>query len=222
MASRIPVYFVPGLASSHLIFEHIRLPEDVFECIYLTWDLPEKGESLKDYAKRYCRHILHDNPVLIGCSFGGLMVQEMKEFVNPRRVIIISSAKSCREYPRRFKVAKYTKLYKLLPISLLVNIDHLAKYRFNKYINQRLELYHKYLGVREKDYWYWAIDQVINWQRKKSDPDVIHIHGAEDEIFPARYITNYIPVPGGTHIMIITKAKWLSENLPKLILDGKL
>lgn len=219
--TKIPVYFVPGLASSHLIFEFIKLPEDRFESVYLSWDVPLPGESLEAYARRYCRHIVHENPVLIGCSFGGLLVQEMKAFVNPRRVIIISSAKSYLEYPRRFRVARATGLHKLMPVSLLVNIDRLHKYKFNRWINQRLKLYHKYLGVKDKSYWYWAIEQVIMWKRRDPDPEVIHIHGTEDEVFPARYIKNFIPLPGGTHIMIINRYKWLNERLPGLILNGK-
>lgn len=219
---RIPVYFVPGLAASHLIFEHIHLPEDKFECVYLSWDVPKKGESLRDYAKRYCRHVVHKNPVLIGCSFGGLLVQEMKQFVDPRRIIIISSAKSYLEYPRRFRLAKATGLYKLVPVSILVNIDRFVNYKFNRWINERLKLYNKYLGVKDKSYWYWAIEKVIKWDRKTPDPDVIHVHGTADEIFPAKYIRNYIPLPGGTHIMVINRAKWLSEKLPALILDGRL
>ena len=49
--------------------------------------------------------------------------------------------------------------------------------------------------------------------------NVIHIHGDKDPIFPIRRIKNCIVVPGGTHIMLITKFKWLNTNLP-IIFDG--
>ena len=65
------MYFMPGLAASPTIFENIRLPEDRFETIFLEWFLPEDDEPLADYAKRMAKHIKHENPVLVGVSFGG-------------------------------------------------------------------------------------------------------------------------------------------------------
>ena len=63
--SKIPVYLMPGLASSAAIFERIVLPEDVFEIHLLEWEIPLDNESLTDYAKRIATEIKHENPVLI-------------------------------------------------------------------------------------------------------------------------------------------------------------
>lgn len=215
---KIPVYFMPGLAASSLIFENIKLPEDQFEMILLDWENPHKNETLLDYAKRICKKIKHDNPVLIGVSFGGILVQEMAQFVNARKVIIISSAKSNTEFPRRMRFAKVTQAYKLLPLNLIKFIEKLTAYSFSDKVSKRLKLYEKYLSMRDKDYLAWAIKNVILWDRKVADKNVIHIHGDADEVFPPQYIKNFIPVPGGTHIMIIDKYKWMNENLPAIIL----
>ena len=40
--------------------------------------------------------------------------------------------------------------------------------------------------------------------------NVIHIHGNKDEIFPIKYIKNCIVIEGGTHVMILNKAKRIS------------
>jgi hypothetical protein len=156
---------------------------------------------------------------LIGVSFGGILVQEMKKYIEVRKTIIISSVKSNLEFPRRMKMAKSTKAYKLIPLNLLLNIENLAKFSFGKKINQRIELYEKFLSVRDKHYLDWAIEQVVLWDRTVVDEKVIHIHGDADDVFPIKYITNCIVVKGGTHIMILNKFKWLNENLPKLILE---
>jgi hypothetical protein len=157
---------------------------------------------------------------LIGVSFGGILVQEMKKFLKPQKVIIISSVKSNTEFPRRFKVAKTTKAYKLIPTTLFENIGMLVKFSFgSSIVKQRLALYEKFLAVRDKRYLDWAIEQIINWDRKEIDEEIIHIHGDADEVFPAKNIKIFIPVKGGTHIMILSKYKWLNENLPKIILE---
>ncbi len=217
--SKIPVYFMPGLAASSAIFENIKLPEDQFEMILLDWEIPKTNESLHDYAKRVSKKVVLDQPVLVGVSFGGILIQEMAQFVNPRKIIIISSAKSNLEFPRRMKFAKMTHVYKLLPLNLINYIEKLTKFSFSDKIGNRLKLYEKYLSMRDKNYLAWAIKNVILWDRKIADPKVIHIHGDADEVFPPQYIKNYIPVKGGTHIMIINKYKWLNEMLPTIILD---
>ena len=211
---------MPGLAASPTIFERIQLPNDLFEMHLLEWEIPLEHESLTAYAKRMAQKVTHENPVLIGVSFGGILVQEMKSFLQPKKVIIISSVKSNAEFPRRFKIAKTTKAYKLIPTQLFENIESLMKFSFgSSIIKQRLALYEKFLSVRNKHYLDWAIEQIIHWERKDIDPEIIHIHGDADEVFPPKYIKEYIPVKGGTHIMILSKYKWLNENLPKIILE---
>ena len=220
MQDKIPVYFMPGLAASSTIFERIRLPENQFECIFLEWSIPEEGETLTHYAKRMCIGIKRENPVLVGVSFGGILVQEMAQFINPRMVIIISSAKCNTEFPPRLKIAKRTRLYKLIPTTWLGKIENVARLPFTGKVKQRLHLYEKFLAMRDKKYLDWAIENVILWDRCEPDEKVIHIHGDNDAIFPAKYLKNFIPVAGGTHIMIINKYKWFNENLPKIILNG--
>jgi pimeloyl-ACP methyl ester carboxylesterase len=217
---KIPVYFVPGLASSPLIFEYIKLPEDKFETHIIEWILPEKGESMLDYAGRLAKAIKHENPVLIGVSMGGMVVQEMCRIIKARKVIIISSVKSNKEFPRRMKFAKKTKIYKLFPTRMMENVDKLVKFvPGDNVVKRRLKLYEKFLGVRDKKYLDWSFEKIIEWDRIEPDPQVIHIHGTDDKVFPARYIKNYIPVKGGTHIMIINRFGWMNEHLPGIILE---
>lgn len=218
--TKIHVYFMPGMAASSTIFQRIQLPNDIFEIHYLEWFIPNPRESIKSYAARMAINIKHDKVVLIGVSFGGILVQEMKQFLNPMKVIIISSVKSKSELPTPMKIAKSTKAYKLIPTQLFENIELLAKFTFgSSIIKQRLILYEKYLSVRDKKYLDWAIEEIINWERIDIDHKIIHIHGDADEVFPPKNIKNYISVKGGTHIMILNKYRWLNENLPKIILE---
>ena len=217
--SKIPVYFMPGLAASSSIFERIDLDESIFEMCLLEWEIPLYKESLSDYALRITKNIKHQNPVLIGVSFGGILVQEMARHINARKVIIISSVRSNLEFPRRMKIGKSTKAYKLIPMQILLNVEKLAKFSFGEKINKRIQLYEKFLSVRDLRYLQWAVESVILWDRNEIDEKVIHIHGDKDDVFPIKYINSCIVVKGGTHIMILNKYKWLNENLPSIILE---
>ena len=219
---KIPVYFMPGLAASPSIFENINLDENEFEVHLLEWKIPHKGETLQEYAKRMTEEIKHENPVLIGVSFGGILVQEMNRIIKVRKTIIISSVKSNTEFPRRMKFAKLTKIYKLFPTSIIKNIEDYIPDSINqKYLKGRKELYKMYLSVRDKLYLEWSLEQVILWNRETPDPDVIHIHGSKDEVFPIKYIQNCIVLEKGTHIMIINRYKWLNEKLPELLKENR-
>ena len=122
--AKTPIYFVPGLAASTSIFEFLELPSDKYEIHYLDWLIPKNTtESIEDYAQRMCGLIKHENPVLIGVSFGGIIVQEMSKLIDTKKTIIISSVKSKHELPKRLKLAKVTKAYKLFPTKAILNLE---------------------------------------------------------------------------------------------------
>ncbi|MFI2742848.1 alpha/beta hydrolase [Zhouia sp. PK063] len=214
----VHVYFMPGMAANATIFEHIQLPEQQFKMHFLNWFLPEKNESLTNYALRMVKHIKHENPILVGVSFGGILIQEMAKHIKTRKNIVISSVKLSKELPRRMQLAKKTKLYKMLPTGLVNNVALVAKLAFGETAKKHIDLYEKYLSVRDKYYLDWSIDSIINWQQYEVLPNTIHIHGAKDNVFPIRYINECITIPTGTHIMIINKFKWFNEHLPELML----
>lgn len=211
------VYLMPGMAANPSIFEYIELPEDRYKIHWLEWQMPEKNETLEHYAKRMCKFVKHDNAVLLGVSFGGMLVQEMSKFLNIKKLFVVSSVKSHHELPKRLKLLKYTKAYKILPTQLVSNVDLLAKYALGETIKKRVDLYKKYLSVNDTVYLDWAIKQVVCWEQEEPHPDAIYIHGDKDLVFPHSCTGNCIVIKGGTHIMIINKYKWFNENLPKLI-----
>lgn len=216
----IHVYLMPGMAASPKIFENIKLPENQFKIHLLKWESPLNNEAISDYALRMTQHVKHDNVVLLGVSFGGILVQEMSKHIKVRKLIIVSSVKSMHELPKKMKLAKLTKAYKLLPTQLVSNMDILAKYAFGKSVIKRIELYKKYLSVNDSNYLSWAIEQVVCWNHEDVIPNIIHIHGEKDTVFPVKNISNYISISTGTHIMIINKYKWFNENLPRIILEN--
>lgn len=217
--SKTHVYFMPGMAANSTIFEHIQLPEDLFEIHLLNWKIPLQGESINEYAFRMTQEVTHDDPVLVGVSFGGILVQEMARIIKTRKVVVVSSVKHESELPKRMKIAKKTKAYKLLPTGLVNNVDILAKYAFGEVVTKRLELYEKYLSIRDKSYLDWAIENIINWKSQGVLDNLIHVHGDKDAVFPVGNIKDHINIKGGTHIMIISKYRWFNEHLPELILS---
>ncbi|OIP51654.1 MAG: alpha/beta hydrolase [Flavobacteriaceae bacterium CG_4_8_14_3_um_filter_34_10] len=212
------IYFVPGLAANKEIFKNIRLSDEIFKMHYLEWLLPEEKESLTSYAKRMANCVEHENIVLIGVSFGGVVAQEMSLFLNLKKLIIISSVKTKHELPLRLVLARKTLAYKLIPTRLVLSATDLTKFAIGPKTKKRLQIYQEYLSVRDAHYLDWAIENMVCWDREIAVAGITHIHGDKDMVFPIEKIKECIVVKGGTHIMILNKFNWFNKNLPTLIL----
>ncbi|WP_240607699.1 alpha/beta hydrolase [Marixanthomonas spongiae] len=211
------VYFIPGMAAGKEIFKNIKLPEDRFKTHILEWLIPEKDEPIALYAKRMAERVKAPNSVLVGVSFGGVVAQEMAQYLTLKNLIIISSVKSEKELPTRMKFARKTGAYKLIPTRLVLSADDLTKFSIGPRSKKRLQLYQEFLHVRNKQYLDWAIKNMVKWQRKEPMENVVHIHGDKDVVFPIKNIDDCVTLEGGTHIMLLNKGTKISEKLVEII-----
>lgn len=201
-----------GMGANELIFNNLN--PNGYEIKYLHWELPTEKESLKSYALRISTQIKHEKPILLGVSFGGVIVQEIAKMMDYEQIILISSVKKHSEFPPIMKWCKRLKLHKILPLEYFLQKKwwrHLPKGKPHHH------LYEKFLTFSSPDYLRWAIDAILNWEQEHSLPRTIHIHGSKDFIFPAKYIENKIEIKNATHILIITRYRWLNANLPQLL-----
>ncbi len=213
---RTSIYLMPGMAASPKIFEFIKFPPE-YKVVYLKWIKPNLNETLKSYAKRMSVFINDDNPVLIGVSFGGILVQEISKHLKLKKLIIVSSVKSKVELSLSMKFAKKTGVHHLLPLNWIDDLEKILLFVFGPSINAKVEAYKKYLSERDPDYLKWSINQIVNWKQTKYDKNIIHIHGENDKVFPLRYLErnkNFIIVKNGTHATVLRDHKWFSKNLP--------
>ncbi|HBO29591.1 MAG TPA: alpha/beta hydrolase, partial [Leeuwenhoekiella sp.] len=163
----IHVYLMPGMAANPSIFEHIKLPEKNYTLHALSWKIPQPSETLEHYAKRMLEEVKEGNPVLLGVSFGGVLVQEMAKFIKYRKLIIVSSVKSKLELPKRMRFCRALGLYRIAPVSLARNVDTLANYAIGDRFKHKVELYQKYLSITDPVYLTWALEQMLCWDQVK-------------------------------------------------------
>ena len=119
--------------------------------------------------------------------------------------------------PKRLLFLKNSKAYKFFPTKKLSKIDDFSKYDFHPHLKKKSELYNKYLSIRDEKYLNWAIHNVLHWSQVSPIENTIHIHGTKDEIFPIKHIKDCISIEGGTHAMIIIKAKKISAIIEKVL-----
>ena len=181
---------------------------------FIEWIIPLKNETIEDYAKRMSKDIDITKPViLIGMSFGGIMVQEISKLIDVEKIIIISSVKSRNELPKLYKVSSALSLHKLIPSVFFHNDKLLAKILFGKNSASILKSMNRYFTVKDLRYSRWAMDKVVNWKQKKYAKNLLHLHGTKDSVFPSKFITNATFIKGGTHLMIFTRAGELNKHI---------
>ena len=213
---KINVYLMPGMAANAKIFEYIRLPE-MYKIHKLDWMIPKKKETLKHYAKRICKKINEPDPILIGVSFGGILIQEVSKHLNYKKILIISSIKTSEELPISMKMAKKTNIHKILPFQWINNLDKLALFAFGDGIKKKIKLYMKYLSFKDPNYLKWAMDCIVNWDQKETIKGLIHIHGKKDNVFPVKNLSGKVYLIEGNHAIIITRANQINKLLIELL-----
>lgn len=212
---------MPGLAANEAIFENLKLSKKSYTLHYLQWIIPHKNEAINKYCIRLANQIKHENIILVGVSFGGIIVQELSSIISPKLIIIISSISSDKDLPNRIKFFKHTKLLNFVPKRFYTDIDRLIKITLGENSKKRQELYRKYLSFNDPVYLDWAFKTILTWKKKHTDITLLHIHGTKDSVFPIKHIKSehLIKIDSGSHIMIMKRYKWFNENLPKLIND---
>ena len=205
------------MAANPKIFQYLKFPGE-YEVNYMHWLIPEKEETLTHYVSRLREQIKHENPVLLGVSFGGIIVQELAKQMEVKKLILISTVKHHEEFPLFFETALRYRLYKLFPSSILQKVEWLEKMAVTKNFKRKMKLYRLYMDVNDPQYLNWAIKQVLQWKQTQKLKNFIHIVGEKDKVFPVKYIQEpKIVVPGGRHDMIIFRARWFNKHLPEFL-----
>ncbi|MBC7650419.1 MAG: alpha/beta hydrolase, partial [Deinococcales bacterium] len=82
------VYFISGLGADKRSFSFLDL--SFCEPIFISWLIPLSKETLVAYALRLRATITEPNPIIVGLSFGGMLVTEMAKNDATVTPIIIS------------------------------------------------------------------------------------------------------------------------------------
>lgn len=215
------VYCISGLGADERIFCKLQVPDTHFQ--YIRWEQPLTNELISDYAGRLCKQVVNHRPVLLGVSFGGMMAIEMAKLIPVDKVILISSIKSFRELPRWMRVMGKHKFDRILPSRPLHSIRPLKALRpvQNYFLGTESEeeraIANHFRDNVDPLYLRWAINQVLNWRNDWQPPNIYHIHGAKDHIFPLKKVKPTHVVRNAGHFMIMNRCEEISQILEDIL-----
>ena len=209
-------YFISGLGADKKAFQRIKLPTG-YEPVYLDWIIPEKNESLTDYARRFSSLINDDSFVLIGLSFGGMLACELARLRNPTKTIIISSIPTSDELPWYFKRAGRMGLHKYVPIKLL-GAATVLKNMFGTISKEDKALIYNYAKFADPNLVRWSLHAILSWEQHERLPGVVHVHGSRDFMLPLRYTRPDYVVKDGGHLIVFNRSEEVNRILGEILM----
>ncbi len=209
------VYFISGLGADKRVFSFLDL--SFCEPVYINWIPPLKNESLQSYALRLRKEIPEPNPVIVGISFGGMLVTEMTKSDNHIKGIIISSNKTSAEFPKKLKAGKYLPVYKMLPDGILRRLMLSSMWVLGAKGKKQKELLRQIIRDADIPFTKWAIHSVLHWRNNEIPGNLIHIHGTTDRLLPYSLVRADYTISKGSHVMPMDEYRELSGLLKQLI-----
>lgn len=209
------IYCISGFGADERVFSKLDFGDHPIH--FISWLTPLKKESIEQYAKRMGEKIQHDNPILLGLSFGGIMCIEIAKIIKTHKVILISSIKSFREMPLWMRLAGKSKLNKFFPLKSFRIIEPIENYNLGIENSDELKLVREYRRNISQQYTNWAIHQILHWKNEWQPGALIHIHGDKDHIFPIKNIKADYIIAGGGHFMIMNRAEKVNGIIKDLL-----
>lgn len=211
------IFCISGLGADERIFSRLNFHQHRVR--HIPWIIPDRKESLNDYVNAMASQIDTDDPVLIGVSFGGMIAIEIAKTRNVKKVVLISSIKTKFEKPFYYKVASTLRLNKFIPLRPYRILEPIENYSLGVTTPEEKVLaaeYRKHLNITYSN---WAIDQVLHWHNTAVPPNLVHIHGSNDHVFPLRYVKPDYIIEGGSHLMVLNRADEISPILQKILVE---
>jgi pimeloyl-ACP methyl ester carboxylesterase len=209
------VYVFSGLGADQRVFKNLNF--DNLNIKYIEWITPISNEHISVYAQRIAVQIKHENPILIGLSFGGIMAVEVAKLIKVEKVILISSIKNRNELPKFYKFAGKFRLNKLIPAFLLKWPNLLSYWIFGLEAKEDKKLLSVILKETDSTFLIWAIDQIVNWKNDFLPDNIDHVHGTCDRILPNSLIENKIEIENGGHLMVLNKCNEVSAAIKSFV-----
>jgi pimeloyl-ACP methyl ester carboxylesterase len=211
------IYLLSGQGSDHRIFNNLNLDRS-HEVFHIKYHVPEEGISLKEYAHELSEQIDISKPfILIGMSLGGMLATEITDFLDPEKVIIISSAKCRKELPGRYKFQSKFPIYKILSSEMAKKGAQLMQPIVEPDRNKEKETFKAMLKDKDPDFLRITIDMILNWKREDYSDKIIHIHGDNDKTIPHRNVKYDYLIENGSHMMTLTRGEEISSLVNKLL-----
>lgn len=209
------VHFIPGLGADSRSFGFLDL--SFCDAQYIKWIKPLPKEKLASYAERLFESIGDEEATIVGLSFGGMLATEMAKKRPGTKVIIVASSKTHFEIPNYLRFWRFFPIYKLHSNRIKNRAGEFVLDILGAKGVEQKKLQLQIMKDSDPSFTRWAMHAIVNWHNTTVPKNLIHVHGTADKLLPYRYVKANYAIDGGEHVMIMDRARELSELLKQLI-----
>jgi len=215
LSGQWPLILISGMGADQRLF---HAQKDAFaRLIAVPWIPVEPGDTLASYARRMAATFDPGGPCFVGgCSFGGMVAQEMTWHLDARACFLIASVRGPAEFPWRLRVLR-PFVWLLpgwcaeIPRRLTGCILAVAGKRMRPTTRSVFRQFADCSGRHVR----WAGLAALGWRPTAAAPrcPVFQIHGDRDRVLPCRLTRPDVIVPGAGHLLPLTHADAVNEFL---------
>lgn len=211
------IYLFPGQGSDERLFKHLVLPTG-YDTIHISYPIPEKHETLAEYAGRFIELIDRSSPfILMGVSLGGMICTELTDTLEPMRCILISSAKTTYELPGRYTFQQKFKLNRIIPKRIIKGGARVLQGIVEPDRKYDKEIFKDMLKAKDPLYLKRTVDMIINWERISYSDKIVHIHGDRDHTIPLKNVSCDYLIEDGSHMMMLTRSGEINQIITEIL-----
>ena len=148
-----------------------------------------------------------------GVSLGGILAIEMARYLNPERLLLISTVKCRAEMPRSLRLIKSLELHKRISKSHLVLLAGWADTLLLSRNAKDRELFLAMLRDCPESFLKFGSECALAWKNDIVPHNALHIHGTADLVFPFSLVRDALPIDKGSHFMVVERG----EEIARLI-----
>ena len=201
------LYLIPGTGADHRFFSRLQLDANTQVIKWTEWG---NAQTIREYAEVLSLQINTEEPFgILGVSFGGMLAVEMSKFLDPEKLILISSAKSYKELPIIVRISRRVGVHYLITPWLIKIIPFAGKIFGVSKKDKRF--FDKMIDETPKGHLKKTIRSILHWKNTVIPSEVIHIHGSQDKVIPIKKIQRPTAIEGGGHFMVYNMADQVGE-----------
>lgn len=211
LAQKHTVYLIPGQGADARLFKNLDI-DTAFQVKNIEYFTPEKDWDMERFAKELAKQIDTTQTFsIIGVSLGGMLATEMADFLHPEKVIVISSAKSRKEFPGRYRFQKIVPVYWVVPGIAIKTGARILQPLVEPDRNKDKATFKSMLRNKDPLFLKRTTTMILTWKRESYSNKIVHIHGDIDKTLPPRFVQYDYLVEDGSHMMVLTRGKLISE-----------
>lgn len=213
---------LPGMGVDARLFGPQRAAGFEFESPPMP--MPERGDTMADYAGRVRDLLRLDGPCVVGgVSFGGMVACELSRITRAECVLLIASCASAAAIPGYFWPVECVS--RIIPDFLIrrravVSARMMA--HFEGLDDEQYQVLRTMVTDTEVTKLRRFARMILSWKAPAGYPCPIHqIHGSRDMVIPLSRVRPEVVIPGGGHLINMTHANEVNTFVARYLGSGK-